>query len=114
MADHRQTERIEALREDPRFAGLEPFAGRVWLSSPTMHDEEQKWIRKAFDTNWLSTVGENIDVIEQEIAELIDMPYAVALSSGTAALHLAIRLAGCELYGAPRAGHGALEGRREI
>ena len=112
MSDIRQTNRMEALRNDARFSGMEPFAERVWLSSPTMHEEEQQWIRRAFDTNWLSTVGENIDVIEQEIAELIDVPYAVALSSGTAALHLAIRLAGQKLYGAPRVGHGSLEGRR--
>ena len=97
---------------DSRFAGIKPFENKVWLSSPTMHGDEQKWINDAFDKNWITTAGENINVIEKQIAEKIGRKYAVALSSGTAALHLAIKLAGEKLYGQPLVGHGALEGRK--
>ena len=97
---------------DPRFAGLEPFKNKVWLSSPTMHGDEQRWIDEAIATNWVSTVGENINVVERQIADYIGCNYAVGLSCGTAALHLAIRLAAEKLYGAPKTGHGSLEGKR--
>ena len=73
---------------------FEKFAKKVYLSSPTMHGEELKYMTEAFDTNWMSTVGENIDEIERIVAEKIGCRYAVALSSGTAALHLAMKLAG--------------------
>lgn len=56
---------------DPRFEGIKPFENRVWLASPTMHGEEQKWINDAFDKNWITTAGENINVIEMQIAEKI-------------------------------------------
>lgn len=72
----------------------EPFEKKVWLSSPTMHGEEMDYIREAYDTNWMSTVGANIDAIEEKFAARIGVGYGVALSSGTAALHLAVRLAG--------------------
>ena len=94
------------------FSGIRPFEKKLWLSSPTMHGEERKWVDEAIRTNWVSTVGENIDEIERMTAEKTGRPYAVALSSGTAALHLAVRLCGEKLYGQPRAGHGTLEGRR--
>lgn len=97
---------------DARFAGIKPFESKVWLSSPTMHGQEQQWVDEAIRTNWVSTVGENINATEKGAAEKIGRKYAVGLSSGTAALHLAIRLCGEKLYGMPRAGHGALEGRR--
>ncbi|MBR6114918.1 MAG: DegT/DnrJ/EryC1/StrS family aminotransferase [Oscillospiraceae bacterium] len=97
---------------DPRFSGILPFQNKVWLSSPTMHGEEQKWINEAFSTNWVSTVGENINEIERMTAELIGRRHAVALASGTAALHLAIRLCGEKLYGRPMSGQGTLAGRR--
>ncbi len=97
---------------DPRFAGIKPFDPKVRLSSPTMHGEEQKWINAAFDKNWITTAGENINVIENQIAEKIGRKNVVALSSGTAALHLAIKLAGERLYGQPQIGHGVLEGRK--
>ena len=84
---------------DPRFNGIEPFKSKIWLSSPTMHGDEQKWVDEAIQTNWVSTVGQNINVIEEQVAEKIGRKYAVALSSGTAALHLAIRLCGEKLYG---------------
>lgn len=97
---------------DPRFAGIEPFKSKVWLSSPTMHGEEQKWVDEAIRTNWVSTVGENINEIEEQMAEYIGCKYAVALSSGTAALHLAVKLAGEELYGQARPDRGTLEGKK--
>ncbi len=100
------------FKTDPRFAGVEPFKSKVWLSSPTMHGDEQRWVDEAIQTNWVSTVGANIKEVENAISAYIGSPYAVALSSGTAALHLAIKLVGEELYGQPRVGHGTLEGRK--
>ena len=98
--------------KDAKFVGVEPFQNKVWLSSPTMHGDERKWAEEAIRTNWVSTVGENINEIERITAEKTGRQYAVALSSGTAALHLAVKLCAEKLYGQPRAGHGALEGRR--
>ena len=97
---------------DPRFAGLKPFESKIWLSSPTMHGEEQKWVDEAIRTNWVSTVGTNINEVERMTAEKIGCKCAVALSAGTAALHLAIKLCAEKLYGQPKAGHGSLEGRK--
>ena len=99
-------------KEDPRFQGIEPFEKKIWLSSPTMHGEEQKWINDAFDKNWITTAGENINEIEKQIAAKIGRKYAVALSCGTAALHLDIKLAAQKLYGMQPVGHGSLEGKR--
>ena len=98
--------------EDPRFAGIEPFKSKVWLSSPTMHGDEQKWVDDAIQTNWVSTVGANINEVERITADIIGRKYVVALSAGTAALHLAVKLAGEKLYGQPKVGHGTLEGRK--
>lgn len=103
---------MNSFLSDPRFAGLKPFELKVWLSSPTMHGDEQKWVDEAIRTNWVSTVGKNIDTIEKQAAEKVGCKYAVALSSGTAALHLAIKLCGEKLYGQPAVGHGTLEGKR--
>ena len=97
---------------DPRFAGIEKLSTKVWLSSPTMHGDEQRWVDEAIQTNWVSTVGANINAVEKLTAEKIGRKFAVALSAGTAALHLAIRLSGEKLYGQPPAGHGSLEGKR--
>ncbi len=91
---------------------IEKFANKLWLSSPTMHGKEIKYVQEAYDTNWMSTVGANINAVESEIANIIGCKYAVALSSGTASLHLSIKLAGIETYGMPGIGHGALEGHR--
>lgn len=71
-----------------------PFEEKVWLSSPTMHGDELRYVTEAYDTNWMSTVGANIDAIEQELGSKIGSRHAVALSSGTSALHLAMKLAG--------------------
>lgn len=70
------------------------FKNRIWLSSPTMHGDELKYMTEAFETNWMSTVGRNINEVEWLAAEKVGRKYAVALSSGTAALHLAVKLAG--------------------
>ncbi|MCI9143205.1 MAG: aminotransferase DegT, partial [Lachnospiraceae bacterium] len=91
---------------------FQPFEEKLWLSSPTMHGEEIAYIKEAYRTNWMSTVGENIDQVEKLAREKIGCRYAVALSAGTAALHLAMKLAGQELYGQPPVGHGALEGKK--
>lgn len=70
------------------------FKNKIWLSSPTMHGDEMKYVQQAYDTNWMSTVGENINEIERTACEKIGCKYAVALSCGTSALHLAVKLAG--------------------
>ena len=97
---------------DSRFAGIKAFNKKIWLSSPSMHGDEQKWVDDAITTNWVSTVGTNINEVERIAAEIIGRKYAVALSCGTAALHLAIKLCGEKLYGQPKVGHGALEGHK--
>lgn len=73
---------------------IKPFEKKVWLSSPTMHGDEIKYVEEAYNTNWMSTVGANINEVEKNICNKVGCKYAVALSSGTAALHLAMRLAG--------------------
>lgn len=73
---------------------IKPFEKKVWLSSPTMHGEEIKWVEEAYRTNWMSTVGANINEVEKLTCEKVGCKYAVALSAGTAALHLAMKLAG--------------------
>ena len=100
------------FQTDSRFKGLMPFEKKLWLSSPTMHGEEQKWVDDAIQTNWVSTVGANINEIEKEIAQYVGCKYAVALSCGTAALHLATKLAGERLYGKPRPDEGTLAGKK--
>ena len=91
---------------------IEPFASKVWLASPTMHGDEMRYMTEAYETNWMSTVGANINEVERIAAEQARVKYAVALSSCTAALHLCAKLAGERLYGKPDIGHGALEGKR--
>ena len=100
------------ILDGPRFQGIKAFENKVWISSPTMHGDEQKWVDDAIQTNWVSTVGENINEAERIIAERVGRKYAVGLACGTAALHLAIKLCGEKLYGQPKAGHGTLEGRK--
>ena len=100
------------FKSDPRFAGIKPFEKKIWLSSPTMHGDEQHWVDEAIQTNWVSTVGENINEVEMQIVEYIGCKYAVALSCGTAALHLATKLAGEKLYGQARPDAGTLAGHK--
>ena len=73
---------------------MKPFEKRIYLSSPTMHGEELTYMTEAFETNWMSTVGKNINEVERLACEKIGCRYAVALSCGTSALHLAVKLAG--------------------
>lgn len=73
---------------------MEKFEKKIWLSSPTMHGDELKYMTEAYYTNWMSTVGENITEAERLIREKIGCKYAVGLASGTSALHLAVKLAG--------------------
>ena len=91
---------------------IKPFENKVWLATPTMHGEELEYVTKAYETNWMSTVGENINEVEKIAAEKAGMKYAVGLSCCTAALHLCVKLAGERLYGKPVPGHGAVEGKR--
>ena len=67
---------------------------KIWLSSPTMHGEELKYMQEAYETNWMSTVGANINEVERIACEKVGCKYAVGLASGTAALHMAVKLAG--------------------
>ena len=103
---------INESLNNSKLRKLSPFESKIWLSSPTMHGEEQKWVNDAILTNWVSTVGANINEVERITAEKIGRKHAVALSSGTAALHLAIKLCGEQLYGMPKVGYGCLEGKR--
>lgn len=73
---------------------LKPLENKVWLASPTMHGPEIEYMKEAYETNWMSTVGQNINEVERLVAEKIGCKYAVGLSAGTAALHLAMKLAG--------------------
>ncbi len=73
---------------------MKAFERKVWLSSPTMHGEELEYVKEAIESNWVSTVGENINELEKLTANYLGMKYAVALSCGTAALHMCMKLAG--------------------
>lgn len=73
---------------------MKKFETKVWLSTPTMHGDELKYMTEAFQTNWMSTIGENINQVERLTCEKVGCSHAVALSSGTAALHLCVKLAG--------------------
>ena len=95
------------LRKD-----VKPFAKKVWLASPTMHGDELKWMSDAYNKNWMTTAGENVNELEKIAAEQATMKYAVALCNCTSALHLCVKFAGEKLYGKPQIGHGAVEGKR--
>lgn len=95
-----------------RSGEFQAFEKKVWLASPTMHGEELQFVTEAYETNWMSTVGENINQVEKIAAQKAGVQYAVGLSSCTAALHLCCKLAGEKLYGKPAISHGALEGKR--
>ena len=90
---------------------MEAFKNKIWLATPTMHGDEMKYVKEAYETNWMSTVGENINEVERIAAERAEKKYAVGLACCTAALHLAIKSAGEKLYGRAEIGHGALEGK---
>lgn len=73
---------------------FQAFKNKIWLSSPTMHGEELKYVTEAYETNWMSTVGANINEIERIVCEKLGCGHAVALSAGTASLHMAVKLSG--------------------
>ena len=73
---------------------MEKFEKRMYLSTPTMHGDELRYMEEAYSTNWMSTLGANVNEAEKLMCEKVGCGYAVALSSGTAALHLAVKLAG--------------------
>ena len=77
---------------------IKPFENKVWLSSPTMHDEELQFVKEAIETNWVSTVGENINKLEEMVSNYVGVKHAVALASGTSAIHLAVKLAALKVY----------------
>ena len=89
----------------------ERFENKVWLSSPTMYPDSMRYVTEAYETNWMSTAGSNINEAEKQISEKVGCKYAVALSAGTAALHLAMKLAGESVYGKRDLGTGALSQR---
>ena len=69
---------------------------KIFLSSPTMHGEELRFVQEAFDTNWIAPLGPNVNAFEKELANYVKIPYATALSSGTSAIHLALKIVGVE------------------
>lgn len=91
---------------------MEGFKDKVWLATPTLHDEELEYIKDAIQNNWVTTAGDNVDEVERLAVEKIGCKYAVALSCGTASLHLAIKLAGEKIYGKPNIGEGTLQNKR--
>ena len=91
---------------------IKPFEKKIWLASPTMHGDELKWMTDAYNKNWMTTAGENVNELEKIAAEKAEMKYAVALCNCTSALHLCCKFAGEKLYGKPMISHGALEGKR--
>lgn len=96
----------------PEKHSFKKFDKKVWLASPTMHGIEMEYMKEAYDTNWMSTIGKNLNEVEKIAAEKAEVNYAVGLSCCTAALHLCVKLAGEQLYGKPEIGHGAVEGKR--
>lgn len=87
------------FKSDPRFQEITPFERKVYLASPTMHGEELQYIKEAIDSGWVTTAGENINELEKDVAEKVGVKYAVGLSCGTAALHMAVKLAAEKIYG---------------
>ena len=102
----------EEILQDPRFNGIERIPGKCLLASPTMHGDEKRYVDEAIDSGWVTTAGANIPAVEEEVARLVGVKYAVALSAGTAALHLATKLAGEKLYGQARPDKGTLAGHK--
>ena len=87
---------------------IKSFDHKMWLASPTMHGEELAFVQDAFDTNWVTTAGENVNELEKVAAEYVGCKHAVGLSCGTAALHLSMKLAGERLNSGAKAGEPVL------
>jgi dTDP-4-amino-4,6-dideoxygalactose transaminase len=92
--------------------GIKPFKEKVWLARPSVYQESMDYVWEAYKKNWMTAAGTNVDQVELEICEKLGSKYAVALSAGTAALHMAMKLAGEKIYGKPKIGVGALNGHR--
>lgn len=90
---------MREYRSDTRFKNIKMPEAKVLLASPTMHGQELNYVRKAYDSGWMTTMGENINRLEEDMAKLVGISDAVGLSCGTAALHLAVKLAAEKLYG---------------
>jgi dTDP-4-amino-4,6-dideoxygalactose transaminase len=93
---------------------IKPFENKIWLSSPSMYPDSMRYVMEAYETNWMSTVGANINEVEKAVCQIIGCEHAVALSAGTSALHMAVKLAGEALYGKPKVGEGSLSGHKVI
>lgn len=89
---------------------IEPFEKKIWLATPTMHDEELQYIKEAFKENWITTSGKNVIEAERLMTEYIGCKYAVGLSTGTAALHLCMKLAGRRIQPGIKPTEGFLKG----
>jgi dTDP-4-amino-4,6-dideoxygalactose transaminase len=89
--------------------GIKPFEEQVWLARPSVYQESMDYVWEAYKKNWMTAAGTNVNQVEIEICEKIGSKYAVALSAGTAALHMAMKLAGEKIYGKPKIGVGALD-----
>ncbi len=88
---------VPAVRQKKKMfkaTDIQPFEKKVWLATPTMHGEEMQYIEEAYRTNWMSTVGQNINEAEKMACEAVGCRHAVALTCGTAAIHMAVKLAG--------------------
>ena len=83
------TEGMKKQRKCVLMTEITPFEDKIWLSSPTMHGPEMEYMKAAYDTNWMSTVGENINEVDKMACRKVGRGYAVGLSSGAAALHMA-------------------------
>ncbi len=95
------------------FRGIvKKFENKIWMASPTKHGPEMEYIKEAYETNWMSTVGKNINEVERIAAEKTEVSFAVGLNSCTAAIQLYVKLTGGKLYGKPEIGHGVVEGKR--
>lgn len=82
---------------DKKFFGSDFMKSkRILLASPHMSEEgyEKEYVKEAFDTNWVAPLGANVNGFEKELAEYVGASHAAALSSGTAAIHLALKAAG--------------------
>ncbi len=97
---------------DSRFKGIDRIPGKCLLASPTMHGDEKRFVDEAIDSGWVTTAGANIPAVEEAVASLVGVKYAVALSAGTAALHLATKLAGEKVYGQAKPDQGTLQGHK--
>lgn len=91
---------------------VEKLAERAHLAIATVHGDEMQYIQKAFDTNWVTTAGENINELEKLAAEKVGVKCAAGLSAGTAALHLCMKLAAEKAFGHTPAGQGCFAGKR--